>query len=68
MATIVSGAPPRLGMAADGFQDMLSVGAVVLSRAVDDTASSDELLLETRAWIAATQPAVHVDQDEDARI
>lgn len=44
------------------------VGAVVLSRAVDDTALSDELLLETRAWIAATQPAVHADQDEDARI
>ena len=31
MATIVSGVPPRSGMAADGFQNMLSVGAVVLS-------------------------------------
>jgi len=31
MATIVSGVPPRSGMAADGFQNMLSVGAVVPS-------------------------------------
>ena len=43
------------------------VGAVVLSRAVDDTALSDELLRETRAWIAATQPAVQVEQVKDAR-
>ena len=43
------------------------VGAVILSRAVDDTALSDELLRETRAWIAAMQPAVQVGQKEDAR-
>ena len=43
------------------------VGAVVLSRAVDDTALSDEVLRETRAWIAATQPAVHADHEQDAR-
>ncbi|RMB54707.1 TetR family transcriptional regulator [Sphingomonas sp. PP-CE-3A-406] len=42
------------------------VGAVVLSRAVDDTALSDEVLRETRAWIAATQPTVHADHEEDA--
>jgi len=43
------------------------VGAVVLSRAVDDTALSDEVLRETRAWIAATHPAVHADHEQDAR-
>ena len=43
------------------------VGAVVLSRAVDDTALSDELLRETRAWIAAKHPADPADQDKDAR-
>lgn len=42
------------------------VGAVVLSRAVDDIALSDEVLHETRAWIAATQPAACADQEEDA--
>jgi hypothetical protein len=31
MATIVSGVPPRSWIAADRFQNMLSVGAVVLS-------------------------------------
>jgi TetR/AcrR family transcriptional repressor of nem operon len=34
------------------------VGAVILSRAIDDPALSDELLRETRAWIAATSPTV----------
>jgi len=43
------------------------VGAVVLSRAVDDAALSDELLLETRAWIAATQDRVATDHKEDTR-
>ncbi|KQM62286.1 MULTISPECIES: TetR/AcrR family transcriptional regulator [unclassified Sphingomonas] len=42
------------------------VGAVVLSRAVDDAALSDELLRETRAWIAATQPRARTRQDEEA--
>lgn len=42
------------------------VGAVILSRAVDETALSDELLRETRAWIAATQPAARDHQEEDA--
>lgn len=32
------------------------VGAVVLSRAIDDAALADELLRETRAWIG-TDPA-----------
>ena len=44
------------------------VGAVVLARAVDDTALSDELLRETRAWIGTTQPDELNHQDEDARI
>ncbi len=43
------------------------VGAVVLSRAVDDMALSDELLRGTRAWIAETQPSDRVDQEQDAR-
>jgi TetR/AcrR family transcriptional repressor of nem operon len=43
------------------------VGAVVLSRAVDDTSLSDELLSETRAWIAATQSSVTPNREEDAR-
>ncbi|GAB4072541.1 hypothetical protein GCM10028812_50680 [Ancylobacter sonchi] len=33
------------------------VGAVILSRAIDDRALSSELLTETRAWIDA-KPAV----------
>ncbi|KQN36421.1 transcriptional regulator [Sphingomonas sp. Leaf407] len=41
------------------------VGAVVLARAVDDTALSDELLRETRAWIAATQPNARTPQKEE---
>ncbi|KQN04080.1 TetR/AcrR family transcriptional regulator [Sphingomonas sp. Leaf25] len=41
------------------------VGAVVLARAVDDTALSDELLRETRAWIAATQPHARIPQKEE---
>ncbi|MEG8038823.1 helix-turn-helix domain-containing protein [Sphingomonas sp. LR60] len=43
------------------------VGAVVLSRAVDNPALSDELLHATRAWIATTQARVTTDQEEDAR-
>ncbi|WP_082463729.1 TetR/AcrR family transcriptional regulator [Sphingomonas sp. Leaf17] len=38
------------------------VGAVVLSRAIDDSALSDEVLRETRAWIAAARPAVQPDR------
>lgn len=33
-----------------------------------DTALSDEVLRETRAWIAATQPAVHADHEGDAHV
>ncbi|WP_230772026.1 TetR/AcrR family transcriptional regulator [Sphingomonas sp. Leaf4] len=41
------------------------VGAVVLARAVDDAALSDELLRETRAWIAGTQPHARIPQKEE---
>jgi TetR/AcrR family transcriptional regulator, transcriptional repressor for nem operon len=44
------------------------VGAMVLARAVDDTALSDELLRETRAWIAATQLRALTEKDEDVRV
>lgn len=43
------------------------VGAVILSRAVDNAALSDELLRETRAWIADTHPNKALDHQEDAR-
>ena len=38
------------------------VGAVILSRAVDDTALGDEILHETRAWLATKQSAANAEQ------
>lgn len=43
------------------------VGAVILSRAIDDAALSNELLRETRAWIGPTQSRSAMDHEEDDR-
>lgn len=42
------------------------VGAVVLARAIDDTALADELLRETRAWIGEKRPPAAVAVAEGA--
>jgi TetR/AcrR family transcriptional repressor of nem operon len=41
------------------------VGAVVLARAVDDPALADELLAETRAWLATTPVAAGLPVDRE---
>ncbi len=52
-ASLPDGAGPERRRAAIGRWAAM-VGAVVLSRAVDDTALADEVLRETRAWLAGT--------------
>lgn len=43
------------------------VGAVVLSRAIDDPALSDELLRETRAWVATPNHSTTPDHAAETR-
>jgi hypothetical protein len=40
------------------------VGAVVLARSIDDTTLANELLTETRAWLAGERPASAADAEK----